>query len=42
MIYQMEWSEAIAQKIGEQVREIRDFPMQRTKETLTLLQKVSK
>lgn len=39
LIYQMEWSEAIAQKIGEQVREIRDFPMQRTKETLTLLQK---
>ncbi len=39
LIYQMEWSEAIAQKIGEQVREIRDFPMQRAKETLTLLQK---
>lgn len=39
LIYQMEWSEAIAQKIGEQVREIRDLPMQRTKEALTLLQK---
>lgn len=38
-IFQMEWSEAIYQKIGEQVRDIRDYPMMRLKETLTFLQK---
>lgn len=39
IVYQMEWSEAMCQKIGEQVREIRDYPMKRLKETLTILQK---
>lgn len=39
IIYQMEWSEAIYQKIGEQVREIRDYPFKQLKETLTFLQK---
>lgn len=39
IIFQMEWSEAIYQKIGEQVRDIRDYPMLQLKETLTFLQK---
>lgn len=39
IIFQMEWSETICQRVGQQVREIRDFPLQQIKETLTLLQK---
>ncbi len=39
ILYQMEWSEAIIQKISGQIREIRDFPFFQLKEILTLLQK---
>ncbi len=39
ILYQMEWSEAIMQKISGQIREIRDFPFFQIKEILTLLQK---
>ena len=39
IIFQMEWSETICQRVGQLVREIRDFPLQQIKETLTLLQK---
>ncbi len=39
IIYQMEWSEAIINKISDQIREIKDFPLYQLKEILTLLQK---
>lgn len=39
VVFQMEWSEAICQRIGQQVKDIRDFPLQQIKETLTMLQK---
>jgi len=39
LFYQMEWSEAIIQKISGQIKEIRDFPFFQLKEILTLLQK---
>lgn len=38
-MFQMEWSEAIYQKITEQIRDIRDFPFYQLKEILTFLQK---
>ncbi len=39
IMYQMEWSEAIFQKISNQIRDIRDFPFDQLKEILTNLQK---
>lgn len=39
MIFQMEWSESIYNKISNDFKDLRDFPLNRIKETLTLLQK---
>lgn len=39
ILLQMEWSEAIFQRVFSQVQDIRRYPLQLFKETLTLLQK---
>ncbi len=39
VLLQMEWSEAIFQRVSVQVQDIRRYPLQLFKETLTLLQK---
>ncbi len=39
VLMQMEWSEAILQRVSAQVKDIRSYPLQLFKETLTLLQK---
>ena len=39
LICQMEWSEAILQRVSAQIKDIRSYPLQLFKETLTLLQK---
>ena len=39
IIFQMEWSEAVAARIAEKIREISDYPWFELKETLTLIQK---
>ncbi len=39
IIFQMEWSEAIYQRIWDQICDIRDYPFNSLKETLTFLQK---
>lgn len=37
MLFQMEWSEAMVNKIGDSIREIRDFPLIQLKEALTIV-----
>lgn len=39
VMYQMEWSETIFNCIRETIENIREFPLQRLKETLTIIQK---
>ena len=39
IIFQMEWSETLFNKIGGSVKEIRDFPIKKIKEALTNAQK---
>lgn len=39
MIFQMEWSEAILQKVTGKLRQIRDYPLTELKQALTFLQK---
>lgn len=38
-IFQMEWSDAIYNKVNNSLADIRDFPLKQIKETLTLMQK---
>lgn len=38
-MFQMEWSEAMVNKVGDSIRGIRDYPQQQLKEALTNIQK---
>lgn len=39
VMFQMEWSEAMVNKVGDSIRGIRDYPQQQLKEALTNIQK---